>query len=61
MQKVKITQIRSSIGCPKRQRLTLKALKLTKINRSVSLEFTAQIQGMVGKVSHLVAVENINS
>jgi len=61
MKKVKITQVRSSIGCPKKQRLTLKALKLTKINRSVFLEFTAQIQGMVSKVSHLVAVENINS
>jgi len=61
MKQAKITQIRSSIGCPQRQRLTLKALKLTKINRSVTLEFTDQIQGMVRKVSHLVAVETINS
>ncbi len=61
MEKVKITKIRSSIGCPQKQRLTLKALKLAKINSSVSLEFTNQIQGMVRKVSHLVTVEKINS
>lgn len=61
MAKVKITKIKSAIGRPERQRLTLKALKLNKINSSVSLEFTNQIQGMVRKVSHLVKVENINS
>ncbi len=61
MAKVKITKIKSSIGRPERQRLTLKALKLNKINSSVCLEFTNQIQGMVRKVSHLVTVENINT
>ena len=61
MAKVKITKIKSAIGRPERQRLTLKALKLNKINSSVSLEFTNQIQGMVRKVSHLVKVENIDS
>jgi large subunit ribosomal protein L30 len=59
MAKVRITQVRSLIGYPHKQRLTLKALSLGKINSSVELEFTPQIQGMVRQVSHLVTTENI--
>ncbi len=59
MAKVRITQVRSLIGYPHKQRLTLKALRLGKINSSVELEFTPQIQGMVRQVSHLVTTENI--
>ena len=59
MGKVKITQIRSTIKRPERQKLTIKALGLGKINRSVEVEATPQIMGMVNKVSHLVTVSEL--
>ena len=59
MAKIKITQVRSIINRPKRQKLTMKALGLTKINKTVELEMTPQVKGMVHKVNHLVRVEEI--
>ena len=59
MAKVKIMQVRSTIGRPNRQKLTIKALGLGKINRSVELEYTPQVVGMVNKVGHLVTVTEI--
>jgi large subunit ribosomal protein L30 len=59
MAKIKITQIKSVIDRPERQKKTMTALGLTKINKSVEVEATPQIIGMVKQVSHLVAIENI--
>lgn len=59
MSKVKITQIRSVINRPKRQKDTMKALGLTKINKTVEKEATPQIMGMINKVSHLVSFETV--
>ena len=59
MGKVKITQVRSVIKRPNNQKLTIKALGLGKINRSVELENTPQIAGMITKVSHLVKVTEL--
>lgn len=59
MAKVKITQIRSAIKRPQNQQLTIKALGLGKINRSVELNYTPQIAGMVRTVSHLVTVTEL--
>ena len=57
MAKIKITQIRSRIGSTKRQKATLDALGLRKMNKMVEHEKTPQLQGMVNKVMHLVKVE----
>ena len=59
MAKVKITQVRSTIKRPQVQKKTIEALKLGKINRTVEVELTPQIQGMINKVSHLVEVTEI--
>jgi large subunit ribosomal protein L30 len=59
MSKIKITQIKSGIDRSERQKATLVALGLRKINATVEVEATPQIKGMVNKVSHLVKVENI--
>jgi large subunit ribosomal protein L30 len=59
MKKVKITQIKSQIGRPERQKRTLEALGLGKISSSSEHELTPQIAGMIAKVSHLVKVEEI--
>lgn len=57
MAKIRITQVKSTIKRPQRQKLTIKALKLDRINKSVKVELTPQIQGMIHKVSHLVTTE----
>ena len=54
---IKVTQIASPIGKPKDQRATLIGLGLNKMNRTVVLEDTPSIRGMISKVSHLVKVE----
>ncbi|GAA0539360.1 50S ribosomal protein L30 [Chitinophaga japonensis] len=59
MAKIKITQVKSGIDRPERQKLTLKALGLTKMNATVEVEATPQIVGMVRKVHHLVKVEDV--
>lgn len=59
MAKIKVTQVRSKIGSTKRQKNTLEALGLNKINAMVEVEATAPILGMVAKVNHLVKVEEI--
>jgi large subunit ribosomal protein L30 len=59
MKKVRITLVRSGIGHPKRQKDTLKALRLTKLHKTVEHEATPQILGMINKVKHLVKVEEI--
>jgi large subunit ribosomal protein L30 len=56
MAKVKITQRKSLINRPVRQKRTIQALGLGKINRTVEVEATPQIRGMINKVHHLVEV-----
>jgi len=57
MAKIKITQVKSAIDRPERQKLTLKALGLNKMNVTKEVEATPQILGMIRKVTHLVKVE----
>lgn len=57
MAKIKITQIKSGINRPKRQKDTLIAIGFTKLNQTVEHEATPQILGMVNVVKHLVKVE----
>ena len=59
MKKIKITQVKSGIDRSERQKQTLIALGLKKMNASKEVEATPQILGMVNKVLHLVKVEEI--
>ena len=56
MEKIKIKQVRSRIGRPKVQKLTLDALGLTKMNQAIEKNDTPAIRGMIDKVSHLLEV-----
>jgi large subunit ribosomal protein L30 len=56
MAKIKIKQVRSAINRPARQKATIKALGLSKLNQVVEHEATPQILGMVKKVQHLIKV-----
>ena len=59
MAKIRITQVKSKNGKPERQKRTLEALGIQKLNHSVVHEATPQILGMVTTVNHLIKVENI--
>ena len=59
MKKIKITLVKSPIDRPERQKLTLKALGLNKMNATRELEATPQILGMVRKVEHMVSVQEL--
>jgi large subunit ribosomal protein L30 len=59
MAKIKLTQVKSVIDRSERQKRTMQALGLKKVNQVVEHEVNPQIIGMVEKVSHLIRVENI--
>ncbi|MGZ5286704.1 MAG: 50S ribosomal protein L30 [Flavisolibacter sp.] len=59
MKKLKITLVKSPIDRPERQKLTLQALGLNKMNASREVEATPQILGMVRKVEHMITVEEV--
>jgi large subunit ribosomal protein L30 len=57
MATLRITLVRSGIGAKPKQRGTLRALGLRKINHTVELPDRPEIRGMVAKVPHLVRVD----
>jgi large subunit ribosomal protein L30 len=57
MEKIKVSLVRSQIGATKRQKRTIQALGLRKVNSCAEHFATPQILGMVDKVKHLVKVE----
>jgi large subunit ribosomal protein L30 len=59
MARIKITQVKSGIDRSERQKLTLKALGLNKLNATKEVEATPQIMGMVKKVEHLIKVQEV--
>ncbi|MFL7840133.1 MAG: 50S ribosomal protein L30 [Candidatus Promineifilaceae bacterium] len=59
MSKLRVTYVKSAIGYNKRQKSTIKALGLRKLNQTVEHDDTPVIRGMVNSVSHLVAVEEV--
>lgn len=59
MAKVQITQIRSTIKRPETQVRTIQSLGLGRINKTVEVELTPQIAGMIRKVNHLISVKEL--
>lgn len=59
MAKLKITLVKSINRAKENQVATVKALGLTKIRSSVEQNDNPQVRGMINKVSHLVAIEEI--
>jgi len=56
---LKITQVKSYIGRPEAQRRVLRGMGLGKVNRTVLLNDTPEIRGMIRKVVHLVAAVEV--
>lgn len=59
MAKLRIKQVRSKIKRPSRQKRTLEALGLKRMNQVVEHEDTPQIKGMVKAVAHLLEIEEV--
>jgi len=59
LKKVLITQVKSTISQTLRQKRTISALGLGKINRTVEKELSPQVEGMINKVNHLIKVKEI--
>ena len=55
--KLKVTLVKSPIGCVPKHRRTVEALGLKKVNKTVALPDNAAVRGMVNQVSYLVKVE----
>ncbi|MBW6497352.1 MAG: 50S ribosomal protein L30 [Bacteroidales bacterium] len=60
MKKYKIVQVKSGIGRPERQKRTLIALGLRKLNRPTVVEGSPQVLGMINAVKHLLLVEEVS-
>ncbi len=54
---IRVQLVRSMIGRPEKQRVVLRGMGLTKMQKTVQLPDTPQIRGMLNKVQHLVRVE----
>jgi large subunit ribosomal protein L30 len=54
---LRVTQVKSKIGCKPQQRGTLRALGLRRIDHTVELPDRPEIRGMIAKVPHLVRIE----
>jgi large subunit ribosomal protein L30 len=60
MGKLRVTQVRSAAGKPRRQRDTIRALGLRRIRHTVVKEDRPEIQGMLATVRHLIEVEEVD-
>ena len=54
---IKVKMIGSVIGCPDKQRATVRGLGLRRMNHVVELVDTPEVRGMINRVSYLVKVE----
>ena len=59
VKKLKITLVKSFIGRPEAQRRVLRGMGLGKVNKTVVLNDTPEIRGMIRKVIHLVAAVEV--
>lgn len=57
---LKVTQIRSSIGCKPKHRGTLRALGLGRVGKTHVLPDRPEIRGMLARVPHLVTVDEVD-
>ena len=59
MEKVRITMVKSAIDQSKRQKATMQALGLSRINQSREHNLSPQVEGMIKKIAHLVTIESL--
>ena len=57
MSKIRVTWVKSQIGCDRRQRATLRGLGLRRLQQTVEVVDVPAVRGMLRKVAHLVRLE----
>ena len=57
--RLKVTLVKSPIGCVPKHKKTVEALGMKKVNKTVELPDNAAVRGMVNQVSYLVKVEEV--
>ena len=60
MARLKVTQVRSAIDRPRRQKATVRALGIHRLHEAVVKEDRPEIRGMIAAVAHLVTVEEVD-
>ena len=58
--RLKVTQVKSAIGRVEKQKLTVRALGIRRLNQTVVHNDTPQIRGMINKITHLLKVEEVD-
>jgi large subunit ribosomal protein L30 len=59
MVRLRVTQVRSTVGKTRRMRETVRALGLKRIRHSVVKDDRPEIRGMIARVGHLIEVEEV--
>jgi len=59
MKRIRITQVKSAIGRPLRQKRSLEALGIKRMHGTVEHNATPQIEGIVNSVKHLLVIEEV--
>ena len=54
--KLQVTLIKSTIGKPKKHRDVVAGLGLNRLNKTVELDDTPEVRGMIAKVSHMLNI-----
>jgi large subunit ribosomal protein L30 len=60
VKKLKIRQVKSSIGRPEKHRRILRGMGLGKLNKTVVLQDMPEIRGMARRIMHLIAIEEVD-
>jgi large subunit ribosomal protein L30 len=58
---LRIVWVKSAIGYPGRQKNTIRALGLRRLGQAVEHQDTPVIRGMIGKVRHMVEVQEVEA
>lgn len=54
--KLRVTLVKSIIGKPKKHRDIVAGLGLNKLNRTIELQDTPEIRGMIAKINHMLHI-----
>ena len=57
---IRVSLVESMIGRPEKHRRVLRSMGLNKLNKKIEFQDSPFVRGMIKKVSHLVATEEIN-
>lgn len=54
--KLRVTLVKSTIGKPKKHRDIVAGLGLNKLNKTIELQDTPEVRGMIAKINHMLHI-----